>query len=473
MIQNIPVRIKGRPYPVRIGPGALSGLPSLLSKHRLTGTAFIVTQEPIWKAHGPALKSILQSSGVSVESFVAPAKLDSEKLKSLPYFLKILNALIAAERKSSGIFVVALGGGVAGDVAGFAAAVYKRGIPFVQVPTTLTAQVDSAIGGKTAIDLPQGKNLLGAFHQPQFVLSDTRLLATLPDPLYRDGLAEVVKYGVIADARFLDWIEKHSAALLRREEAALLKIVTVSARIKARVVAADERDVSGTRIILNYGHTVGHALEAAAGYTALTHGRAVAIGMCAAADLSARVGTLKDPGFPSRLRKILRALGLPVSIPAKLERRKVLEALFYDKKRKDGKHRFVLVERAGKTRVHPDVPTDAIDAVVRSLYEKPGAGQRSVPGGILRNWFRSSGAKKPQPRGTVENYLDRIGVAIIRWERGTLAKGDPIRIEGASTRLDLEAGTLQIDRVDVGRVRRGDVFGMKVPSPVRSGDKVY
>jgi 3-dehydroquinate synthase len=472
MLRSVPVRFKGRPYNIHIGSGALSELGKLLVRHKLTGTAFVVSQEAVWKVWGGPLRSQLSSAGIGVETFVAPAKLESEKLKSLPFFLKILDALVAADRKSRGVFVIALGGGVAGDVSGFAASVYKRGVAFVQVPTTLTAQVDSAIGGKTAIDLPRGKNLLGAFHQPKFVLSDTRILSSLPEPVYRDGLAEVVKYGVISDAKFLDWIEKNTAAILRRDPGAVEKIVTVSARIKAKVVAEDEFDTKGVRMILNYGHTIGHALEAASGYMSLTHGRAVAIGMCGAADLSAGAGILKDPAFPARLRGILRGLGLPTAIPAKLDRKKILEAIFYDKKRKDGKHRFVLVEKPGKTRIDPDVTENAIDAVVRGLYEKPQPLQRRSSEGLLGKWFKP-GAKKPQARGTVENYLDRIGVAIIRWEKGALEKGDALRIEGASTRLALEAGSLQIDRVEVARVKRGDVFGMKVPAPVRAGDKVF
>lgn len=473
MIKAVPVRLKGRPYSIHIGPGALSALTALLSKHKLTGTAFIVSQEPVWKACGPALKSALNSAGISQELFIAPARLESEKLKSQTHFLKILDALIRADRKAHGIFVIALGGGVVGDVAGFVSAVYKRGIPFVQIPTTLTAQVDSAIGGKTAIDLPQGKNLLGAFHQPRFVLSDTRLLSTLPDAIFRDGLAEVVKYGMIRDAKFLSWIENNIPAILRRDEAAIEKIVTVCARIKARVVAGDELDTLGVRMILNFGHTLGHALEAAAGYAALSHGRAVSIGMCAAVDLSGQLGVLKDTALPGRLRKILVACGLPVAIPAKLDRKKILEAIFYDKKRLDGKNRFVLIEAAGKTRIHTGVEAASIEQVVRALYEKPGAGkQRGKSPSLLTGWFTSS-AKPAQSRGTVENYLDRIGVAIIRWEKGVLKKGEMLRIEGPQTRLALPAVSLQINRVEVASVKRGDVFGIKVSAAVRSGDRVY
>ncbi len=476
MIKAVPVRLKGRPYSIHIGSGALASLGTLLSKNKLTGTAFVVTQEPVWKAHGPALKSALAAAGIAHELFLAPARLESEKLKSLPHFLKILDAVIRVDRKSKGVFLIALGGGVVGDVTGFVASVYKRGIPFVQIPTTLTAQVDSAIGGKTAIDLPQGKNLLGAFHQPKFVLSDTRLLASLPDAVFRDGLAEVVKYGVIRDAKFLVWLEKNAGAVLAREEAAVEKIVTVSAKIKAQVVAGDELDVRGVRIILNFGHTTGHALEAAAGYSALSHGRAVAIGMCAAADLSLRTGLLKDPTLPGRLKKLLTAFGLPVTIPARLDKKKILEALHYDKKRLVGKNRFVLVESAGKTVIHPDVPLEMIDAAIRALQEKPGKPEKfkksAADGpGLLGAWFKPS-VKSPQPRGTVINYLDRIGVAIIRWEKGTLKKGEMLRIEGPQTHLEVQAGSLQINRVEVACVKRGDEFGMKVPGAVRAGDRV-
>lgn len=477
MIKAVPVRLKGRPYSIHIGPGALSSLGSLLAKSKLKGTAFVVSQEPVWKAHGSALKSALGAAGIPHELFLAPARLESEKLKSLPHFLKILDAVIRADRKAGGVFLIALGGGVVGDVTGFVASVYKRGIPFVQIPTTVTAQVDSAIGGKTAIDLPQGKNLLGAFHQPAFVLSDTRLLSSLPDDLFRDGLAEVVKYGMIRDAKFLAWLEKNAASVLNRDEAAVEKIVSVSAKIKAQVVAGDELDTRGVRIILNFGHTVGHALEAAAGYTALSHGRAVSIGMCAAIDLSSRMGVLKDPALPGRLRKILTTFGLPVAIPAKLDPKKILEALHYDKKRLAGRNRFVLIGAAGKTVVHPDVPTDTVGQILRSIAEKPGKPEKAkrpaaAGPGLLGGWFKSSG-KKPQPRGTVTNYLDRIGVAIIRWEKGNLKKGETIRIEGPQAVLEVAVGSLQINRVEVASVKRGDEFGMKVPAAVRAGDKVY
>ncbi len=366
MIKSVPVRLKGRPYPIYIGSGSLAQLSKYIVQHKLTGTALIVSQEPIWKAWGPTVKSQLAAAGVGTANFTAPAKLDSEKLKSYPYFLKILDTLIKAERGSRGVFIVALGGGVVGDVAGFVAAVYKRGIPFIQIPTTLTAQVDSSIGGKTAIDLPQGKNLLGAFHQPKFVLSDARALSTLPEAIYRDGLAEVVKYGVISDAKFLTWIEKNLPAILRRDEAAIEKMVTVSSRIKAKVVAGDELDTRGIRIILNYGHTIGHALEAAAGFAALSHGRAVAIGMCAAAELAVASGTLSR-AEADRQKALLQAVGLPVSLSRRFAVDKVVDVMGRDKKNADGRIKVVTVDRIGHAAVGQP-PLEAIAAAVEAIY---------------------------------------------------------------------------------------------------------
>jgi 3-dehydroquinate synthase len=487
MLKKIPVRLKKKSYPICVGSGALNDLGGLLSAHKLTGrSAFVVSQEPVWKSWGAPLKSALTAAGIPHEAYIASKRIESEKLKSMPHFLKILEALVRADQKSRGIFVIALGGGVVGDVAGFAAAVYKRGIPFIQIPTTLTAQVDSAIGGKTAIDLPQGKNLVGAFHQPKFVLADTRTLETLPDAQYRDGLAEVVKYGVIKDKKFFEWLEKNTSAVLSRDRAALDKIVCASARIKAAVVAADEFDTEGLRIILNFGHTVGHALEAASSYAGLTHGRAVSIGMCAAADLSKKLGILKDSDLPSRLRRLLTAFGLPVTIDPRTPRKKILEALLYDKKRLLGKNRFVLTAGLGKTVVDPDVSAGVIEEVVRSLYGRQSEA-KGVTAGFMRGLFGASKKSKSsrkesassgpgpagKPRGVVENYLDRIGVAIIKMERSDLRMGEPIRIEGPQTSMALTASSLQINRVDVDRVKRGDVFGMRVPSPVRPGDLLY
>ena len=245
-----------------------------------------------------------------------------------------------------------------GDVAGFAAAAYQRGVAYIQVPTTLLALVDSSVGGKTAVNHPGGKNLVGAFHQPRCVVADLDTLDTLPDRELRAGLAEVVKYGVIFDADFFDWIETHVSELLARDKEALGHAVARSCEIKAEVVRADERE-SGVRMILNYGHTFGHALEAVTGYTSLLHGEAVAIGMVLAADLAARLGML-PAASATRIRDLLVAAGLPAVPPPAADPNAVLEAMGMDKKVTDGRIRLVLPERIGAARVTDQVPTTAI-----------------------------------------------------------------------------------------------------------------
>ena len=286
---------------------------------------------------------------------------DGERFKTLDTYASILDSLIA-KRHSRATTIVALGGGVVGDVAGFAAATYQRGVGLVQIPTTLLAQVDSSVGGKTAVNHATGKNLIGAFYQPRAVIADVDVLATLPEREYRAGLAEVVKYGVIADAHFFAWLERSMDALLRREAASLIEAVRRSCEIKADVVAGDERE-QGRRAILNFGHTFGHAIEAQTGYAAYLHGEAVAIGMAIAASLSARLGSMPRTEV-DRLHDLLRRAGLPVA-PAGLDAHAVLTTMGMDKKALDGRIRLVLCDGLGSVSVTADTPTAMIVDAIR------------------------------------------------------------------------------------------------------------
>ena len=253
---------------------------------------------------------------------------------------------LGADRKT---LVVAVGGGVIGDLAGFAAATYARGVAFAQVPTTLLAQVDSSVGGKVGINLPLAKNIVGAFWQPVAVLIDTKTLATMPAREYRSGLAEVVKYGVILDADFFAQLERDAAALLAQRQDVLEKVIARCCRLKADVVEADEREETGLRAVLNYGHTFAHALEAIAGYGELLHGEAVSIGMMCAARLARRLGRIDDE-FVQRQEKLLVALKLPVAVP-KLDTDELMAAMVHDKKTEHGKLRFVLPTRMGHVEI--------------------------------------------------------------------------------------------------------------------------
>jgi 3-dehydroquinate synthase len=274
---------------------------------------------------------------------------------------RVLDGLVAA-RAGRDAVVVALGGGVVGDIAGFAAAIYQRGIDFIQLPTTLLAQVDSSVGGKTGVNHPGGKNLIGAFHQPRLVLADTETLATLPPREYAAGLAEVVKYGLIADAPFFAWLEAHATALLAREPAAVVAAIRRCCELKAAIVGEDEREAD-RRALLNLGHTFGHAIEVRAGYGAWLHGEAVATGMAMAARFSARLGRL-DAAVPARLDALLARLGLPVQAPGD-DPEAFITAMNMDKKVLAGRLRLVLLDAIGAARLTADFPAPELAAFLR------------------------------------------------------------------------------------------------------------
>src|SRR5690606_33278851 len=287
---------------------------------------------------------------------------DGEQAKRWQSVDQVCDALLAARLGRDGL-VIALGGGVVGDLAGFVAAVYQRGVPFVQVPTTLLAQVDSSVGGKTAINHARGKNMIGAFHQPLAVVSDVSTLDTLPDRELRAGLAEVIKHAAALDRAFFDWLEEHIERLGRRDGEALAQAIRRCCELKAEVVAADERE-SGRRALLNFGHTFGHAIEAATGYGAWLHGEAVAAGMVMAAELSRRLGLLGAEEV-ARLTELVRRAGLPVTGPA-IAAERLREHMATDKKAEQGRLRFVVLEGLGISSLRGGIDARLVDEAVRS-----------------------------------------------------------------------------------------------------------
>jgi 3-dehydroquinate synthase len=346
-----------RSYDIRIGRGLLDqrasfeGLPT-------AACAVIVSNVTVAPLYAERLKSALGSRYARVLVIELP---DGEAHKDWTSLNAIFDALLRAgcDRKT---LLFALGGGVIGDITGFAAACYMRGVPFVQVPTTLLAQVDSSVGGKTAINHPLGKNMIGAFYQPLRVVADLATLATLPQREIAAGLAEVIKYGPIADEGFLVWLEANLDALLARDAAALAHAVCRSCEIKARIVGQDERE-GGLRAILNFGHTFGHAIESGLGYGQWLHGEAVGCGMVMAAELSVRLGLI-DAAYASRLTRLVEGAGLPIVGPA-LGAERYLELMRVDKKAEGGEIRFVVLEALGRAAVRP-----APDALVGAVLER-------------------------------------------------------------------------------------------------------
>jgi 3-dehydroquinate synthase len=354
--ERVAIDLGDRSYDIVIGAGlldrsdAFEGLPP-------AADAVIVTNEAVGPLYASRLRATLAARHQRVRTITLP---DGEVHKTLATLTSIFDALLEQgfDRRTT---LFALGGGVVGDMAGFAAACYMRGIPYVQVPTTLLAQVDSSVGGKTAVNHPLGKNMIGVFNQPLRVIADLTTLESLPQRELVAGLAEVIKYGPIADEVFLDWTEAHLDELLRRDVNALAHVVKRSCEIKASVVGQDERE-SGLRAILNFGHTFGHAIEAGLGYGEWLHGEAVGCGMVMAADLSARLGMIPE-SHVERLRTLIRRAGLPVVGP-RLGVERYLALMRLDKKSSAGEIRFVVLEGAGQASVRP-----APDALVARVIE--------------------------------------------------------------------------------------------------------
>lgn len=350
------VSLGSRSYPIHIGAGLL-GRAELIAEKLPQKRAAIITNSTIAPLYLAPLTRALEQRDVKAVSVTLP---DGEAYKNWETLNRILDALIE-HRCERGTALIALGGGVIGDLAGFAAAVYQRGVPYIQVPTTLLAQVDSAVGGKTAINHPRGKNMVGAFYQPLAVISDTDTLASLPPRELAAGLAEVIKYGLIRDRAFFDWLEANMVRLARREPEALAYAIERSCANKAEVVSLDETE-SGPRILLNFGHTFGHAIEAGTGYSAWLHGEAVGTGMLLAARLSQCLGQV-DAKEVRRLAALLKVAGLPLEPPV-LGVERYLELMGHDKKVAGGRIRFVLLKRIGEAFVSADVPHAALAEVL-------------------------------------------------------------------------------------------------------------
>jgi 3-dehydroquinate synthase len=355
-IQRVPIDLGERSYDIVIGAGVLADLASWAGLPR-AATAVVVTNPTVASLYA---KRVLDALAPHYARRLVVELPDGEAHKDWAALDAIFDRLLAeaCDRKT---VLVALGGGVIGDVTGFAAACYMRGVPFVQVPTTLLAQVDSSVGGKTAINHPRGKNMIGAFYQPVRVLADLDTLDTLPPRELSAGLAEVIKYGPIADDAFLGWIELQLDALLARDKTALAYAVRRSCEIKAWVVARDERE-SGLREILNFGHTFGHAIETGLGYGAWLHGEAVGCGMVLAADLSVRLG-LVDAGYAARIERAVARAALPVTVPRELATSRMLGLMRVDKKAQDGAVRFVVIAQPGRAAVQA-VPDELVARVI-------------------------------------------------------------------------------------------------------------
>lgn len=352
-MKMITLRLGKNRHPIWVGPKSLDRVGQMMKKNGVKGKVMVVTNPVVGQLYGARLRKSLAVAGIRSNWFEIP---DAETSKSLVWCGRAYRAMAQAGM-DRGDCVVALGGGVVGDLGGFLGATYLRGIVTVQVPTSLIAQVDSSVGGKTGVNLPEGKNLVGAFCQPDLVVIDPTVLGTLPEREWKSGMAEIVKYGVIAKEAFFHFVENHLEGLRKFRPKDLNDAVLTSCRIKAMVVEADERE-AGPRAILNFGHTFGHALEVLTRYRRYTHGEAIGMGMAWAARLSVHQGLCRQEDS-DRLVNLLRGIGLPIDLP-RINRTRLLEAMIHDKKVRGGKLRFVLMRRIGDVGVYDDIPEDAI-----------------------------------------------------------------------------------------------------------------
>jgi 3-dehydroquinate synthase len=375
---QVPVSLGDRSYKILIQPNILTQIGRVLQDNGLSGRVGIVTNPVVNELYGRVVHRSLKQAGFSPFLVVIP---DGEQAKSMPWLSKILDALVTQRFERQDV-VLALGGGVVGDVAGFAASVYLRGVPFVQVPTTLVAQVDSSVGGKTGINHPLGKNLIGAFYQPRVVVIDPQALQTLPKREWVAGLAEVIKYGMIADSRFFEYLERHVEGLRTQAEEVIPTVIRRCCEIKAEVVGGDERE-SGRRRILNYGHTVGHALETWGRYKTWIHGEAVGIGMVQEAAIAQFMG-ICDKELVERQRELIQDVGLPIAMPT-MKFTDLWGAMQHDKKVVKGQINCVVPNRIGDVQVVPLVRQHirqwfATSQVSRAKRLKPGPQALTRPG---------------------------------------------------------------------------------------------
>ncbi|MEX0617476.1 MAG: 3-dehydroquinate synthase [Pseudohongiellaceae bacterium] len=354
---SVNVDLGSRSYPIFIGRGLLDQA-GLLSPCLNSRKILIVTNETVAPLYLHQLRANLADT--ECYDLVLP---DGEQFKTLATVGAIYDKLMSL-KCDRGTTLIALGGGVIGDIAGFAAATYQRGVNYIQIPTTLLAQVDSSVGGKTGVNHPQGKNMIGAFHQPRCVVVDISVLDSLPVREFRAGLAEVLKYGLIRDSEFFDWLEQHRDGIESRDSNLLAQAIKASCEQKAAVVALDERE-SGVRALLNLGHTFGHAIETATGYGNWLHGEAVATGMVMAADISRRMGWLEDADAV-RVKSVIRGFGLPVTPPAEIDESIYLNLMSSDKKVRDGKIRLVLLKSIGEAVIEENVDAGLLRATLKA-----------------------------------------------------------------------------------------------------------
>lgn len=368
-VRPVSVRVEVAPgrsaYDVRIGSGHLAALPAALNRLHLGRTAVLLSNRMVLDRHGEPLIRRLRQGGIPTEVIRVG---NSERSKSWSTAGRLLHQLAGLDAPGRKLFLLLAGGGVIGDLGGMVAGLYRRGIPYVQLPTTLLAQVDSSLGGKTGIDLPHGKNLAGLFYQPRLVFIEMDFLRTLSDRQFRSGLAEAIKCGVIRDAQLFSLLERSLPGDLRRDPSVLQQVVRRAVAVKAELVSADERETQGLRTLLNFGHTFGHALETAAAYTrSLTHGEAVALGMRVATDLARRLG-LVSAGQQQRINRLLTAAGLPEKAPA-LRRREVLRAMAHDKKWIQARNRWVLPAGIGRSVIRAGIPEVQVLRSMQTVWE--------------------------------------------------------------------------------------------------------
>ncbi|HGG61072.1 MAG TPA: 3-dehydroquinate synthase [Gammaproteobacteria bacterium] len=354
-----------RGYPIHIDAGLLDK-PELLTRHIPDKTALVVSNTTVAPLYLARVTSALDEAGIRYATTILP---DGEQYKTLEVLNQVFTGLLE-NRFGRDVCLIALGGGVVGDMCGFAAASYQRGVGFIQIPTTLLAQVDSSVGGKTGVNHPLGKNMIGAFHQPRCVIIDTDTLNTLEDRQLNAGLAEIIKYGLIIDRPFFGWLEEHIDALRRRDKQALAYAIERSCAIKADVVAADERE-KGQRALLNLGHTFGHAIETATGYGAWLHGEAVGCGMVMAASLSNRLGWLDDESL-ERSRDLIQRAGLPVAPPPEMTARQFRDLMAVDKKVQQGALRLVLLRQIGEALVTSEFDDSQLQAELEARLAASG-----------------------------------------------------------------------------------------------------
>ena len=360
-IVKIKVNLKERSYPIVIGKNILGKANSFLKDAKISGDAIVITNKFLKNKYGSLIKKSFKASGLRFEFLLIP---DTEKAKSSLELLRLIKRISDLDENKK-LFIVAFGGGVIGDLGGFAASIYKRGVPFVQIPTTLLAQIDSSIGGKTAIDLDVAKNQIGTFYQPRLVLSDVSVLASLDRRQISSGLAEAIKYSIIKDAGLFSYIQRNYKKILSADPDSLFYLVKRCSLIKSKIVSLDEKETKDLRILLNFGHTIGHSIEASGNYKSYNHGEAVAIGMLGASFISRQLDFLGEGSF-KRIQDLILKVGLPARIK-KINANRLFKAYLRDKKFIGKTNRFVLVRSIGNCFVKDNVPFEVVKAAVENL----------------------------------------------------------------------------------------------------------